>query len=85
MVWDGIIPRSLLFFDVTLNAVGYKNTILATEAVNFMHKNGHGFLFQQDYACPHTASMSMAFRKKLDIDAMPWLSYQWTSSNTSGI
>ena len=42
MVWDGIIPRSLVvvvvfflfFFDVTLNAVGYKNTIVATEAVN---------------------------------------------------
>ena len=85
--WSGmeLFHEAWFFFDVTLNAVGYKNTILATEAVNFMHKNGHGFLFQQDHACPHTASMSMAFCKQLAIDVMPWLSYQWTSSNTSGI
>jgi hypothetical protein len=80
-----LFHEAWFFFDVTLNAVGYKNTILATEAVNFMHKNGHGFLFQQDHACPHTASMSMAFCKQLAIDviSMDLIEHFWDLTTVS--
>jgi hypothetical protein len=44
-----------IFFNVSLEAVTYKDTILATEVANFSHHNVHGFTLKQDNARPHTA------------------------------
>jgi hypothetical protein len=44
-----------IIFNVSLEAVTYKDTILATEVANFSHHNVHGFTLKQDNARPHTA------------------------------
>ena len=75
MVWGGITSRrrtNLLIVDGNLTAVRYRDNILATQVVNFMHQHGPGITFQHDSARPHTARVSTEFLQQQNIDVLPW-------------
>ena len=61
MIWGGIMGSRktlLVVVNGNLNAQGYINQILATEAIPFIQRHGVRVTLQQDNARPHTARVT---------------------------
>ena len=74
MVWAGITAHArtdLVFVNGTLNALKYRQDILAGHVVPFIRANGG--TFQQDNARPHVARDNMDYLRRNNIDVLPWL------------
>ena len=74
MVWDGIMCRSktnLIVVPGNLNAQGYINQILQSEAVPFLQRHGPSILMH-DNARPHVARICQQFLNRNNINILPW-------------
>ena len=75
MVWGGICggqKTRLLVIHGNLNAVRYRDEILAREVVPFINRNRRALVFQQDNARPHTARVTTNFLQRNNVNVMPW-------------
>lgn len=76
MVWAGIChghKTPLIFIDGNLNAVRYRDNVLAPVVLPFVER--HNVVFQQDNARPHVARISMDFLATNNVNVLPWPAY----------
>lgn len=75
MVWGGISAfgkTDLVVFAGNVNAVTYRDTVLAPVVVPYMRRHLRRGLFQQDNARPHTARLTLDFLRTSGINIMDW-------------
>ena len=74
MVWGGISNgqrTALVPIQGNLNAVKYRDDILAQHVVPFLQANPNT-TFQQDNATSHTARVTRAFLNANNVNVLPW-------------
>ena len=74
MVWGGITGRrkkNLIVLHGNLNAQGYINQILQSEAVPFLQRHGPAILMH-DNARPHVARIYRQFLNRNNVNVLPW-------------
>jgi transposase len=75
MVWGGITTHfrtDLVVLGGRVNAVNYRDNVLAPIVVPFLQNHPRVQTLQQDNARPHTARVTMAFLQAHNVDVMPW-------------
>ena len=74
MVWCGILGRrktNIIVVQGNLNAQGYINQILQSEAVPFLQRHGPAILMH-DNARPHVAGICRQFLNRNNVNVLPW-------------
>ena len=75
MVWGGISRNyrtSLVFFGENVTSETYINRVLEPEVIPFMQTYPEMWIFQQDNAPPHKATVTQRFLEENHIRTLPW-------------